>query len=163
MNCCLHPGLRDGSLGSLGSYSDRRRGSRFYPIEHFSAGLRHDSGKVYFDLDRSCVVNCSNLTSICSISTCQFCSSNMRPRPDLSYPGLPDADELPHPHSARKVENGGTSLRDDNFQWPEAGPSESSKAKGLDGAESRRDGLGPFGAKAAAAMTGAVATSLLSE
>ena len=42
----------------------------------------------------------------------------------------------------------------DDFKWPEAGPSDPAK---------RQAKVGPFGAKAVAAITGAVTTSLLSE
>ncbi|WWC97275.1 hypothetical protein V866_004154 [Kwoniella sp. B9012] len=79
-----------------------------------------------------------------------------RPHPDLTYPLLPDAqDDLPIPTSARPIRQGGMSLRpeDEEYEWPEAGPS-TVKAKSS-------NGVGPFGAKAVAAMTGAMATSLL--
>ncbi|WRT63381.1 uncharacterized protein IL334_000286 [Kwoniella shivajii] len=84
----------------------------------------------------------------------------MRTHPDLTYPTLPDAqDDLPLPQSSRPVGQGGMSLRhnkkegdgDEEYQWPEAGPS----------TIKREPTVGPFGAKAVAAMTGAMATSLL--
>jgi len=86
----------------------------------------------------------------------------MRARPDLSYPAVPDAEELDQPRRLVSVEHGGTSLREEPFEWPESGPSESSKVKGLGPAEAQPL-VGPFGAKAAAAMTGAMVTSLLSK
>ena len=88
----------------------------------------------------------------------------MRSRPDLSYPAIPDAEEMDRPRRLLSVEQGGTSLRDDDFEWPESGPSESSKVKGLGPVEGTASQplVGPFGAKAAAAMTGAMVTSLLS-
>ena len=87
----------------------------------------------------------------------------MRPRPDLTYPALPDPDDLDRPTApGRSVDRGSSSLRDDSFEWPASGPSESSKEKGLD-ASTQGDKIGPFGAKVVAAMTGAVTTSLLSE
>lgn len=60
------------------------------------------------------------------------------------------------------VSRGGTSLRAEDevaeFEWPEAGPS------GLPIEEKEKvKNLGPFGAKALASMTGAVAVSLLSK
>ena len=58
------------------------------------------------------------------------------------------------------VSHGGTSLRSDHndFEWPESGPS------GLPIEEKEKvKNLGPFGAKALASMTGAVAVSLLSK
>lgn len=58
--------------------------------------------------------------------------------PDLEIPGLPDASE---------------DLSQD-FDWPEAGPSKPAANSGI---------VGPVGAKAIAAMTGAMTTSLLSE
>ncbi|KAK1921421.1 mitochondrial carrier domain-containing protein [Papiliotrema laurentii] len=84
----------------------------------------------------------------------------MKVRPDLSYPGVPDVDELV-PHHPRHVDQGGTSLRDDSFEWPESGPSESSKVKGNDPRLEDDPAIGPFGAKVIAAMTGAMTTSLL--
>ncbi|WVW81450.1 hypothetical protein I302_103444 [Kwoniella bestiolae CBS 10118] len=78
-----------------------------------------------------------------------------RPHPDLTYPLLPDAqDDLPIPTASRPVRQGGLSLRDEDYEWPEAGPSTLKQTN--TGA-----GVGPFGAKAVAAMTGAMATSLL--
>mgnify|MGYP007001962411 CR=1 FL=1 len=85
---------------------------------------------------------------------------SMKVRPDLSYPGVPDVDELVH--HPRHVDQGGTSLRDDSFEWPESGPSESSKVKGNDPRLEDDPAIGPFGAKVIAAMTGAMTTSLLS-
>lgn len=88
----------------------------------------------------------------------------MRSRPDLSYPGIPDAEELVH--DERHVDRGGVSLREergDGFEWPESGPSESSKVKGNDPLPSDGRSIGPFGAKVIAAMTGAMTTSLLSK
>ncbi|KAL7420237.1 Carrier protein, mitochondrial [Cryptotrichosporon argae] len=66
----------------------------------------------------------------------------MPPLPDLLDPLLPDGAELVPPRSH-------TSARPDEPEWPEAGPS------------APRHKVGPLGAKAAAAMTGAMATSLL--
>lgn len=87
---------------------------------------------------------------------------------DLTNPALPDIEDLDQPTLARHVDQGGTSLRESDkgeYQWPESGSSHSSKLKGYDEHTSTGDGpiLGPFGAKVAAAMTGAVTTSLLSE
>ena len=67
----------------------------------------------------------------------------MRAQADLSYPLLPDPNDLSSPaRSLHAV---------DDFDWPESGPSQPRKAK-----------VGPFGAKVVAAMTGAMSTSLLS-
>ncbi|WWC57772.1 uncharacterized protein I303_100307 [Kwoniella dejecticola CBS 10117] len=84
----------------------------------------------------------------------------MRSHPDLTYPLLPDAqDDLPIPATQRPIRQGGMSLRDTvdhaqvnegEYEWPEAGPSQPKESR-----------VGPFGAKAVAAMTGAMATSLL--
>ncbi|WVQ85145.1 hypothetical protein IAT38_007310 [Cryptococcus sp. DSM 104549] len=88
----------------------------------------------------------------------------MRPHhtqhPDLTIPLLPDADDLPLPprpfdHDMNlrgHVDGPGGDSGDD---WPEAGPSGESKGKG------KGMDKGMFGAKAVAAMTGAMATSLL--
>lgn len=90
----------------------------------------------------------------------------MKERPDLSYPLAPDVadDVLAARRRKTPVSQGGTSLRPDgsddvrDFQWPEAGPS------GLPIEEKEQaKALGPFGAKALASMTGAVAVSLLSK
>jgi hypothetical protein len=83
----------------------------------------------------------------------------------LSFPSIPDAEEMDHPRRLKSVEHGGTSLREETFEWPESGPSESSKVKGLGPVDELDEQplVGPFGAKAAAAMTGAMVTSLLSE
>ena len=89
----------------------------------------------------------------------------MRIRPDLSFPALPDAAEMDLAQH-RKMEAGGLSLREeDQYQWPESGPSESSTERGLDTGAVDDDAplVGPFEAKLAAAMTGAVVTSLLSK
>ncbi|WVF66494.1 hypothetical protein IAT40_001234 [Kwoniella sp. CBS 6097] len=86
----------------------------------------------------------------------------MRPHPDLTYPLLPDAQEdLPIPSNSRSVNQGGLSLRpeDEDFQWPEAGPSNSQHVSAKE--DPAQGTIGPFGAKAVAAMTGAMATSLL--
>ncbi|OCF39924.1 hypothetical protein I317_06298 [Kwoniella heveanensis CBS 569] len=90
----------------------------------------------------------------------------MRSHPDLTYPLLPDAQEdLPLTPKSRSVNPGGLSLRpedqhDGEFQWPEAGPS-NSQVLDARGEERTQGAIGPFGAKAVAAMTGAMATSLL--
>ncbi|WWC85499.1 uncharacterized protein L201_000363 [Kwoniella dendrophila CBS 6074] len=81
----------------------------------------------------------------------------MRSHPDLTYPLLPDAqDDLPIPTSSKPLRQGGMSLRenssDEDYQWPEAGPSKARKSKNK---------IGPSGAKAIAAMTGAMSTSLM--
>lgn len=74
-----------------------------------------------------------------------------RQQPDLTLYSLPDPQELHarDPLAAMSLREG---QGDGEYEWPESGPSEVNKGKGL----------GPFGAKAVAAMTGAVATSLLS-
>jgi hypothetical protein len=82
-------------------------------------------------------------------------------RPDLSNPLAPDieADMVTSHRRTTPVSQGGTSLRsdDNDFEWPESGPS------GLPIEEKEKvKNLGPFGAKALASMTGAVAVSLLS-
>lgn len=99
----------------------------------------------------------------------------MRAHPDLSNPVLPDAEEdLPIYHRSRSTLHaqfpddsnkliqtsgnhqatavGGGQNVNGEFEWPEAGPSSSGRTS-----SSR------LGAKAAAAITGAVVTSLLSE
>ncbi|WVQ94101.1 hypothetical protein IAU59_001179 [Kwoniella sp. CBS 9459] len=88
----------------------------------------------------------------------------MRAHPDLTYPLLPDAQEdLPIPSQSRSVNQGGLSLRpeDDDFRWPEAGPSNSQTVDMQQPQQTSQGTIGPFGAKAVAAMTGAMATSLL--
>lgn len=87
-------------------------------------------------------------------------------RPDLSNPLAPDIEEaiIASQRRTTHVSQGGTSLRssehaqgDGEFEWPESGPS------GLPIEEKEKvKNLGPFGAKALASMTGAVAVSLLS-
>lgn len=88
-------------------------------------------------------------------------------RPDLSNPLAPDIEEtmITSQRRTTPVSQGGTSLRsehgqdrgDGEFEWPESGPS------GLPIEEKEKvKNLGPFGAKALASMTGAVAVSLLS-
>jgi len=89
----------------------------------------------------------------------------MRPRPDLTFPAVPDAAEMDLAQH-RKLEAGGLNLREEGeYQWPESGPSESSKERGLDtgAVDDNAPLVGPFEAKLAAAMTGAVVTSLLSK
>ncbi|WVR03237.1 hypothetical protein IAU60_000228 [Kwoniella sp. DSM 27419] len=86
----------------------------------------------------------------------------MRPHPDLTYEILPDAEEdLPLPNNGRPFSRGGTNLRqivdEADYEWPEAGPS----SIPADTETTRKGSLGPFGAKAVAAMTGAMTTSLL--
>lgn len=93
----------------------------------------------------------------------------MKERPDLSFPLAPDveADTLAARQRTTPVSQGGTSLRPEHtdsvtnvndFEWPESGPS------GLPIEEKEQaKNIGPFGAKALASMTGAVAVSLLSE
>ncbi|KAK8844575.1 hypothetical protein IAR55_006422 [Kwoniella newhampshirensis] len=82
-------------------------------------------------------------------------SSSSHPHPDLTIPLLPDAEDLPLPQS-RSFSQGGMNLRPqlegEEYEWPEAGPSTIKK---------NEPSVGPFGAKAVAAMTGALATSLL--
>ncbi|WVN86042.1 uncharacterized protein L203_101200 [Cryptococcus depauperatus CBS 7841] len=80
--------------------------------------------------------------------------------PDLIIPDLPDLGDLPLPHTTKPVEHGGMNLREGEASWPEAGPS----TERLDQERDYIDDKGrriAFGAKAAAAMTGAVMTSLL--
>lgn len=77
---------------------------------------------------------------------------------------MADLDSVTPVHS-RHVDQGGLNLRegqDGAYQWPESGSSHSSKQKGYVEEERDEPILGPFGAKVAAAMTGAVTTSLLS-
>lgn len=84
----------------------------------------------------------------------------MRQTPDLSLPSVPDIerDLISTRQRHLPVENGGTNLRESEFEWPESGPS------GLPIEEKEQaKALGPFGAKALASMTGAVVVSLLSK
>ncbi|WWD22880.1 hypothetical protein CI109_107375 [Kwoniella shandongensis] len=78
-------------------------------------------------------------------------SSTTHTHPDFTIPLLPDADDLPLPRSARSHHH---QIDGEEYEWPEAGPSTPSATQD----EGR---IGPFGAKAVAAMTGALATSLL--
>ena len=93
----------------------------------------------------------------------------MRPRPDLSLPSLPDAEELDaeimrarRARDRAAVEHGGMNLREEPFEWPESGPSGSSKVKGNE-LPIEEAILSPFKAKIIASMIGAASTSLLSK
>jgi len=110
--------------------------------------------RFYFDIVTSPLLSVSYIAS--------FPIDKMRARPDLSFPSIPDVEDIDHSRRLVSVENGGTSLRGDAFEWPESGPSESSKVKGL-GPGEKAPLIGTFGAKAAAAMSGAMVTSLLSK
>jgi hypothetical protein len=79
----------------------------------------------------------------------------MPTHPDLLNPSLPDTDELNVSISRARLP--GMSLRDGEYEWPESGPS----SEPMEGKGKKRK-VGPFGAKVAAAMTGAMTTSLLS-
>ena len=84
----------------------------------------------------------------------------MREAPDLSLPSVPDIqrDSVSTRQRKMPVEQGGTNLRETDFEWPESGPS------GLPIEEKEQaKALGPFGAKVLASMTGAVVVSLLSK
>ena len=84
----------------------------------------------------------------------------MREAPDLSLPSVPDIqrDSVSTRQRKMSVEQGGTNLRETDFEWPESGPS------GLPIEEKEQaKALGPFGAKVLASMTGAVVVSLLSK
>lgn len=65
------------------------------------------------------------------------------------------------------VDRGGLSLRGDEYQWPESGPSgsriEDDEDEAVASPGKGTAKVGPFGAKLVAAMTGAMTTSLLSE
>jgi hypothetical protein len=65
------------------------------------------------------------------------------------------------------VDRGGLSLRGDEYQWPESGPSgsriEEDEEEAVASPAGGKAKVGPFGAKLVAAMTGAMTTSLLSE
>lgn len=109
-----------------------------------------------------------NLESILFFNTRRHRQKRTMPHPDLSIPLLPDAEhDLPLPHPRPHPQ----------YTWPEAGPSSPSGTSSVSSVEQprRADGgdermhmdtdvskAGIFGAKAIAAMTGAMATSLLS-
>lgn len=83
----------------------------------------------------------------------------MSPHPDLINPGLPDTDDL-NPRPATSKLRSSMSLRDEEIEWPESGPS--SIPMDAEGGGKRKARVGPFGAKVVASMTGAMTTSLLS-
>lgn len=101
-------------------------------------------------------------------------------RPDLSIPVLPNPDDL-HPNAPIRspLSRGALRTSQEEYEWPEAGPSrlvDHSAAShvgfadagdhmaeaGEVGNGTHQGGIGPYQAKLIAAMTGAMATSLLS-
>ncbi|EIW73429.1 hypothetical protein M231_01941 [Tremella mesenterica] len=84
------------------------------------------------------------------------------PRPDLTFPGIPDVEEMDRQaHSRpREVLGGVDRMAGNEYTWPEAGPSDLSSSS-VAGGVKKEPRFGPYGAKMIASMTGAMAVSLL--